>query len=319
MVQRFVHGSAPGGNGAAADHDHSAPGSGGVLALYGALADAETWAALQTFSAGIKLAAAQSIKDSGGAARYTPKATSPENKFAGDAQITGKVAIGTTIDATRSLNINPSLTLSSNYYVLAATGALRTTGNDRLIKTLWGGATHMPDGGTSGHHVFGLDFSPAVSGIDLTAGETATVTELVGLRANPQALAMYFSGAGMQLNIETMWAARFKCTATLMEFGGTGDLAVAMAYGVDVEAPGGTTGKIVDYTALRVRDTISPSGTILLAEIGPATPYLRVVGGGAPPAGLSNVHANLGGTLKQIGEGVADSGGVGYKLLRVPN
>jgi len=45
--------------------------------VYGALAQAETWAALQTFSAGVKLAAAQAIYDSTGVARITVDAATP--------------------------------------------------------------------------------------------------------------------------------------------------------------------------------------------------------------------------------------------------
>lgn len=56
---------------------------------------ANTWAALQTFNAGIQLAAGQSVRDSGGAARYLPAALTPHSTLLGDTRVTGSMGVGT--------------------------------------------------------------------------------------------------------------------------------------------------------------------------------------------------------------------------------
>lgn len=88
-------------------------------------------------------------------------------------------------------------------------------------------------------------------------------------------------------------------------------------FGALLAAPGYT--KVVDYTGLAIPDETDASGTILLAEIGPATPYLRVLGGGDPAANQSNILIKLGATLKQVTEDGVNSAGAGYRALRVPN
>jgi len=55
--------------------------------VYGALAQAETWAALQTFSAGLQLAAGQAIKDSGGTDRIIVATATPHVDIAGDLRV----------------------------------------------------------------------------------------------------------------------------------------------------------------------------------------------------------------------------------------
>lgn len=75
---------------------------------YGALAQAETWALLQTFSAGVQLAAAQQIKDSGGTGRFLPATASPHITFTGDCKLGGtnsQHSIG-------GVAISPDITLS---------------------------------------------------------------------------------------------------------------------------------------------------------------------------------------------------------------
>ena len=50
---------------------------------------------------------------------------------------------------------------------------------------------------------------------------------------------------------------------------------------------------------LHIED-LSPTTTCRLLEIGPSTPYLRLLGGSDPAAGDTNLYLKVGGTLKQV-------------------
>ena len=85
-----IQGALPsGGGGGVTDHGALTGLADDDHTQYGALAQAETWAALQTFNAGLQLAAAQAIKDSGGTARITPSTTG--------VRLDGHMALGTAL------------------------------------------------------------------------------------------------------------------------------------------------------------------------------------------------------------------------------
>lgn len=85
--------------------------------------------------------------------------------------------------------------------------------------------------------------------------------------------------------------------------------------GVDLHNQGGAgVGTAYGYKA-----TDQIATTVRLLELGPAVPYLRLGGGANPAANTSHLHLKLGATLKQVTEYDADSAGVGYRALRVPN
>ena len=107
------------------------------------------------------------------------------------------------------------------------------------------------------------------------------------------------------------------------------DLAAPMLYGAT--APSAWTGfHMPDHgaglgavatpvTGLHIEDQTLVTGAVHLLELGPATPYLRLLGGGNPDAHESNLLLGLGATLKLVTEYDADSAGVGFRALRVPN
>jgi len=71
----------------------------------------------------------------------------------------------------------------------------------------------------------------------------------------------------------------------------------ATAYGVRVEAAIAPAGVVTGY-GLSIPDLAAT--TAYLVELGPATPYFRIVGGAAPGANLTNVYVNEGGTLRRV-------------------
>jgi len=294
-----IQGALPSGGGGVTDHgaltgllddDHT---------QYGALAQAETWAALQTFNAGIKLAAGQAIQDSGGAARYTPKTTGPENTLTGGLAVTGFMRIGS---ATAPATNEP---LSAINTTAAASGFARSifqladngTGAAVAIIALDGRATtSKPSGGAA--IVSGLNF----------AGIHAAVANTTNLRAITLVV-QSSAGAG---TISASWVALFSAASW------SGSVP-ATAYGLQI----GDQGKagITTVYGLKIDDILAGAAQYLI-EAGPtAIPNLRLVAG-APAANLSQLWLAINNgavVLRQVEVGAAGSGGVGFRILRVLN
>jgi len=69
-------------------------------------------------------------------------------------------------------------------------------------------------------------------------------------------------------------------------------------------------------------DDLSGGTNRYLLELGPTVPYVLVVGGADAPAGLTNLWLKVASEATnplQVGVGAADSGGTGYRCLRVLN
>ena len=132
------------------------------------------WDVLQTFNASIKLAAGQSIQDSGGAARYTPSTTSPHNKLTGDTQFTG-LASGGTVTFSAATDIMASMFANSvNSFMGLMVGAGSSVTPQANYVTGIGGRAAVSNPAAVGAR--GLDFAAQTV-------STATLTELVGCKA----------------------------------------------------------------------------------------------------------------------------------------
>ena len=58
--------------------------------------------------------------------------------------------------------------------------------------------------------------------------------------------------------------------------------------------------RVVDAYGAHIEDITSNTGFTRLLEVGPSTPYLRLVGGGDPPTDKSNLYLKFGGTLYRV-------------------
>jgi len=136
---------------------------------FGVLADAQTWAALQTFGAGIKLAAAQQIQDSGGTGRILLATASPEVSITGDLDISDQLAVG----GQASITANSVITLSENFSLgLFGVGA----GLKDTIKAI----------GT-GTNTFGPRAIDLIASAEQTGGNCLTVTGMLFTAKHNQA------------------------------------------------------------------------------------------------------------------------------------
>jgi len=89
----------------------------------------------------------------------------------------------------------------------------------------------------------------------------------------------------------------------------------ANVYGVWVASTLGPAGVATAY-GVQVDDLLAT--TVYLLNLGPATPYFRVIGGAAPGANLTNVYINESGTLRRVQIVTSDAGGhvaAGSKVL----
>ncbi|MBA7613436.1 hypothetical protein ES703_20685 [subsurface metagenome] len=206
------------------------------------------------------------LRDSGGNNRLELATASPHLTLTGDAKLKGNIAVaGGNVSATKAITIAPTPSPSGTSYIALGGQAALT----------------YPSGG-SGGSLWGLNFMAMVGG-----GGGGAAMYFVG-GAYARCGAMNFTGSiagmyGLQVPVPFI-------------MGGAPSIATWRALAVD---PCGMF-QIVDAYGLQVGDITGNSGFRRLLEVGPSTPYLRVVGGAAPAAGLSNLYLNVGGTLYQV-------------------
>jgi len=291
------------------DHTHGSPtdpvtahvAAADPHTVYGALAQAETWAALQTFNAGIQLAANQQIKDSGGAGRILLTASGgfplAHITLTGNTKITGYVYMK---DATVPLADAGGLYIKCANNIAGAYGLIADVGS--FVSGVPAGQVGLggrviPTGATALGDIYGLDFVAGSGNTSALANvaacrvmtyiilsTTGLVTNLTGFLAQPPQR----SALGTQpTNIRGVW---------VQDAGG--NFTPTNAIGVDIDTISGGTNRY----GLRIADIAA--GTIArLLELGP-TPYLRLLGSGnwTPTANQTPLYLAEGATptLRQL-------------------
>ncbi len=248
---------------------------------YGALAQAETWAALQTFSAGLQLAAAQAIKDSGGTDRITPATATPHVTLAGEARLGDRAGVGTNPTTTSWLFVSPSGTITSGVHALIraepASGLAIGGGNVTAYGVRGFPIISINNGAYTGITIDGLNYVPGISG----GGTGTVVSQLRAVVAQPGVVA--YTGAVSLLAGLTALAPLYQSIPT----GGS----ITLAVGVDI-GNYGASARGVDVYGIRLADTTLNTGFSRLMEIGGtlgSLPNLRLEG-----RSPSNPGANLG-------------------------
>lgn len=275
------------------------------------LGTANAWGALQTFSAGLQLAAGQAVKDSGGTARYTPATASPHNTLSGDVRIDGHAAIDSApkTNPDTKLNISPTPGGATNWRGINIVPTVTLTGSTTSTTGVFGSAVINIPSASSGHVVRGLDFvaAPSASG----AGCAVSIAEACSAR--PFAFSI---GSGKALAVTDFAGfATAPCEGFTVIFG---TLAITSLYGLNVKGATLSNANITITTAYGVHIgdfTGSSFANVHLLEVGPSTPYLRVVGGGNPGAGLTNLYLNENGTLRRVQWKAGDTLGAGDRVM----
>lgn len=224
---------------------------------------------------------------------------SPHVTMIGEVRMGDKVGIGTAPWQYTGMKISPTLAGAQDMKLIDASPTMTLTTGSAAAYGLKAQATVSVLSAATLIAGYGLYFTAFAAGAgDVTALYAAWVK--AGL--------MFYSGDPPDL-----WGLAVKSplvmTATHPD----------NVYGIEIEDQGKQASSTWDAIGLKIADQTVTSGLKYLIEAGPVTPYLRLVGGANPAANESNLLLKLGATLKQITEYGADSAGVGYRALRVPN
>ena len=206
--------------------------------------------------------------------RFLLQNISPHYQLTGDVEVDGHLAVGeASVDAGSSLKLSDTLDTHPASAMYAFIYGNRAAG-PQFTYGVSGGA--VAQGTPSAAFVYGLYFFAQHNTSSVCAG-------LGGVLVQQQSGA---SGSGA-----LSYARAFYASA-----GYWGGSKPAVSIGLDIEDQGHDD----VGTAYGVRVLDQTASTVRLLELGPATPYLRVVGGGDPAAGDTNLFLKVGGTLKQV-------------------
>ena len=274
-----IQGALPSGGGGGTT-DHAAltnlAYAGAAHTGFGGTGIANTWAALQTFSAGLKLAAAQQIQDSGGTGRILLATASPHVTIDGNTRLGLYNAIGadpTTTPTRKKLYIeaNEGSIAESYAFIDMVLASLTLNTNTKNILGLNASAIATLASGVTGMNATGLNFVGGFTG----GGAGTTVTAITAIWA--RCAAFLFTGTitnmiGLDLVLPSI-------------FGGAP--IITNSIGVRIGDFGAGLAAVATATGLIIGDQTG-AGTRRLIEAGPATPNLRLEAGAPsnPGAGL---------------------------------
>jgi hypothetical protein len=248
------------------------PAGGGGVQTTIADADADTYVRTEQAADEDKVRAAVA-----GTERFLLQTALPHALLTGNVQVSATLGVATAPLTYRLLQaagtIAPSVfgcaaggfDIHSNH----VSGARNTVG---LIGAAFGGGTGT--GTNSG--IYGLYFLAATESPNATAYLGAIYAYIQSTAAGSGAITV---ARGLQMPAAS-WVGAKPATVHCADFADQGGAGVGTAYGLT----------IADQTATTVR----------LLELGPVTPYLRLTGGAAPGAGLTNLYLNEGGNLRRV-------------------
>lgn len=273
-------------------------------------AAAHTWAALQTFSAGLKLAAAQQIHDSGGTGRILLATASPNITLTGATRINDNAAIACAPFVPPAqdlkLNLSPVATDVTNWLAIRIAPSLTLSGSNRYAAGIFGSANLTIPAATSGHNAYGLQFAAYA----IPAGAAAAAYGLTACIASPGVIAV---GAGKSLTVTNYKGLETAPAQNLTVIFATATL--TNAYGLHIKGGSFASVTCPNFYGIRLEDFTGVSGNNYLMEIGPATPYLRLLGGAAPGPNLTNLYLNENGNLRRVQWKDGAAIGAGDKVL----
>ena len=219
------------------------------------------------------------IRDSGGTERVKLATASPHLTITGDPRINGWAAIRSAPAANTLLTLAPSETWAgSNVYMIRAQPSGTINDHINMFALSLSGTPAV----ASGKIVSELKGIAAA----LLPGVTGTVSDLAAVEGSLGT----FSGSGGTITLAHVfsaipgalgWYSQRPTTLALFDAAfDCGHASITTVYGLRIANQSGVT--------------------VRLLELGPATPYLRLEGGAAPPANNSKLVLNFGSTLYRL-------------------
>jgi hypothetical protein len=206
------------------------------------------------------------IRDSGGNTRLQLATSAPHVTLAGRCKLTEESAIGGALPLTNKLLlVQPASPPSTNVFT-----------------ALYGQPSVSLPYGSSGGSLIGLDFTLVAIG----GGGGAVLPTMRGINVG---LNLFnFAGTATDLTVAFL--------ATPLIWFGT----PAVSTWRGLHAPAVASNKITNAYGAHIEDITTNTGFTRLLEVGPSTPYLRLVGGGNPPTDKSNLYLKFGSTLYRV-------------------
>jgi len=239
------------------------------------------------------------LRDPSNNPSITVQAATPNVALAGHTRLGDTAAIGVNPATGVGLKVAPPLSGASNLFVIAGDPTLALTGGTWGCYGFKSQATALVSAGATASEVAGLYFTAVCGG-----SGNANAAYAAWVRAG----VAFYGGSAFP-----MWG--LKVRSPLLMF----STYPTSCYGVDIDDQGSYGAGTHNAIGLRIANQTATSGLKYLIEAGPATPYLRLVGGAAPGVGLSNLWVNFNGILKQIQEDTINTAGAGFRRLRVVN
>ena len=203
--------------------------------------------------------------------------------LAGTVRAGDRLGIGADPDVTRGIRCAPALSAASgSLYVIDATpGSCSFSGGGAIFIGLYGNASVSLLAGVTSASLYGLQFTAGAAGAGVATALYGTWSRL--------ALVGY-SNANAP-NLYTLFARQpIVMTSTYP----------ANSVGLKVENMGGYNAATMNAYGVWIDDITLVGGNKFLIEAGPATPYLRLIGGAAPGANLTNLYLNEAGNLRRV-------------------
>lgn len=185
---------------------------------------------------------------------------------------------------------SPTQITAGSFYGFYFNPAACSLANGMSVIGVYAIAALTQAGGAAAGTINGLNFTVGAAG-----GVGSVLTELTACKVQP-----WIAGYSGVITDARCFHGKW--------FGAVGTGLATTATGLYLENMGFDT-QIGDAYGVHVLDITTNTGFRRLMELGPSTPYWRVIGGAAPGAGLTNAYINVGGVLKRIqtwNDGVRD-------------
>jgi hypothetical protein len=220
------------------------------------------------------------IRDSGGNDRITLSPTSPHITLADQVQVGTRLGLGAAPSPNTGFLCSPSIQANSTIRLIHC--------NPDLVLTAGSGAIYSILGMVAAQ-VYAGAIAPTMAGLYFTAyaAGDGTVQKLYGVWARCGLQA--YEGPAPQ-----MWGA-FIERPWLLAATYPSDVV-----GMEIQDMGFYPSSSHNAIGLKIADQTAVTGNKYLVEAGPSTPYLRLLGGGNPPADKSNLYLKFGSTLYRV-------------------
>src|SRR4030042_827022 len=261
---------------------------------------AGTAAGNSSWSSGPRLS---SVADAGGTDRISISTVSPHITITCNQRITGQLDMSMAFSGTvTAINVSPTISITATWTGIQVSPTITITSGTPACYGLTGVASIRGASGGSNYIARGLNFQAIAQAFNVTTA----FSELSAIYARANAAGV--AGAGI-LTVTTAYGVQVHVDAQVLSGGVP---TITTGYGVFIADPLiNAGGFLVNWCGLRIENTTDPTTTNYLVEVGPATPYFRVMGNFTAAANQTPIYISEGvtPTLRQLKTVASDASG----------